>query len=270
MPLGLQSGLRSRSPDSFLALTASIADMGKKKAAPRPPPPPPPQSSPSSVSLPPILLHAFVLLLGYLVARLSLRHLSPPASLPPPPEVPCSPTSTAWQSSFLFPPSDLSSLASRGLHYLCVSPLNSSHSLLTVYPHASLAGSFSLPLPPSAPYLALLSPSLPSLLPPPFPRNPPALFSPKGLPLPSPPPGLSLLYEGGAYIPPGVAVNHTQAVELPDRVLTLRTLSLVPLVFGVDEPFLSPEEADRVQELVGSSAGASAQKQPQRVNRASE
>jgi hypothetical protein len=119
--------------------------MGKKKAAPRPPPPPPPQSSPSSVSLPPILLHAFVLLLGYLVARLSLRHLSPPASLPPPPEVPCSPTSTTWQSSFLFPPSDLSSLASRGLHYLCVSPLNSSHSLLTVYPHASLAGSGTRP-----------------------------------------------------------------------------------------------------------------------------
>jgi len=53
-----------------------------------------------------------------------------------------------------------------------------------------------------------------------------------------------LLYEGGAFMWPGVKLNHTWSVTpRSGPPLTLRTLSLVPLVFEVVEDFLTPREA---------------------------
>ena len=69
-----------------------------------------------------------------------------------------------------------------------------------------------------------------------------------------------LVYEGGQFIWPGVAKEFRRPVNLysimppgdvtdkPDRVVTLHTLSLRPLVLMVED-FLTPEECDHIQTI---------------------
>lgn len=46
--------------------------------------------------------------------------------------------------------------------------------------------------------------------------------------------GLVLVFEGGQFVYPGMSVGHRREVEFGSRRLMLETLSLRPLVFGVD------------------------------------
>ena len=75
------------------------------------------------------------------------------------------------------------------------------------------------------------------------------------------PRGVALVYEGGAFIWPGVRVGHTQNIVLDvgaeggpkqgdwgstTRSVTMQTLSMKPLVFSIDD-FLSLNECDYIQ-----------------------
>jgi prolyl 4-hydroxylase len=143
---------------------------------------------------------------------------------------------------------------SKGLHYLCVTPHNSTHNTMTIYKDALPTSPTTLLVPTttspsSLNHLLTASSILPS-------SSLPLTFSPQyytqtGLPLSSPSTFLThnivLLYEGGSFMWPGVRLNHTWTVPTTTGgVMTLRTLSLTPLVLSLDESFLDESEINTI------------------------
>jgi len=56
----------------------------------------------------------------------------------------------------------------------------------------------------------------------------------------------ALLYEGGAFIWPGVDIGHKERIAIGSDVVVMETLSLRPLVFSIDN-FLTVDECDYIQ-----------------------
>jgi prolyl 4-hydroxylase len=57
--------------------------------------------------------------------------------------------------------------------------------------------------------------------------------------------GLVLVFEGGNFVYPGVRIGFERSIPLPDRTITMVTISLRPLVFSI-ENFLDDSECDDI------------------------
>eukprot|EP00518_Triparma_eleuthera_P004832 CAMPEP_0182463108 /NCGR_PEP_ID=MMETSP1319-20130603/7146_1 /TAXON_ID=172717 /ORGANISM="Bolidomonas pacifica, Strain RCC208" /LENGTH=417 /DNA_ID=CAMNT_0024662615 /DNA_START=152 /DNA_END=1401 /DNA_ORIENTATION=- len=180
----------------------------------------------------------------------------------------CSNNNHKWKADFLYEstPENLG----RGVHYLCVTPSSSSSSAsdgVTVIPYIDAVESS--PPEPSFDvqdpdelmlHLSRLVAARPDKgrdfkL---FDTEGNELFSESQLKKGSPSDVLSvlssanlvLLFEGGTFIWPGVKLGHRRTVSVggKNESLTLRTLALRPLLYTVEEQFVSDSECDHVQE----------------------
>ncbi|GMI12771.1 hypothetical protein TrLO_g15713 [Triparma laevis f. longispina] len=184
-------------------------------------------------------------------------------------------TDPSWKENFLYDAEDPKSASlGRGLHYLCVTTSSASSSGLKglqVTPYLNAVESRIPPSPFSFPSAESLSLNLQELMGPQERRDRDfVLYDGNGLQLFTERElltvsseivqetlsraGLVLLFEGAVFIWPGVRVGHQRNVSISGtgyqggpNYLTLETLTLRPLLFGVVEQFVSNEECNHIQ-----------------------